>query len=170
MSEKGIQSHTLDDVLRGIAQVEASIEQLEERTAVDEKLCQQEEPVLNERRELTAALQEILRVRSSDAGGEPATGRVRKLEEAAAMLQQTNKSLMGQLSQFLDRYYPSSGEGTGVKELLQDLMNRAVTRPDEPWLVLTDSVRNENVELLLRAGIAVKDETDTRKVRLEKFY
>ena len=65
----------------------------------------------------------------------------------------------------------SEAEGHGVKELLQDLMNRAVTRPDEPWLLLTaHNASPESVELLLRAGIAVKDDEDSRRVRLVRFY
>lgn len=170
LSAKGILGHTMEDVLRGVADIDATIAHLEAQTSENRRLADQEAAVLAERRELESALMQ--RVKAQPAKRAPTAPRSKQLEASVLQLQQTNKSLMSQLSAFLDRYFPSQEDKShSVKELLQDLMNRAVTRPDEPWLLLTaHNASPESVELLLRAGIAVKDENDSRRVRLTKFY
>eukprot|EP00656_Telonema_subtile_P015966 TRINITY_DN18405_c0_g1_i2.p1 TRINITY_DN18405_c0_g1~~TRINITY_DN18405_c0_g1_i2.p1 ORF type:complete len:289 (+),score=93.31 TRINITY_DN18405_c0_g1_i2:70-936(+) len=173
LEPKAIESHTIEDVIKGVSEVEATIEQLMQLTVADQQLTKREEKILHERTELSAALTEQIKAQSLEVVHRPKTGRAAVLEEAASHMQQTNKELMTQLSKFLDRYYPSDTESDrgGVKELLQDLMNRSVTKPQDSWLVLTEhNAVPQSVELLLRAGIAVKDEEDTRRIRLVKFF
>eukprot|EP00658_Telonema_sp_P-2_P067593 TRINITY_DN56508_c0_g2_i1.p1 TRINITY_DN56508_c0_g2~~TRINITY_DN56508_c0_g2_i1.p1 ORF type:complete len:286 (-),score=78.05 TRINITY_DN56508_c0_g2_i1:290-1147(-) len=167
---KAVQSSTLEDVLRAVSELESTIEHVTAQTSADQKLAREESELLRERRQLNHALGQQLTIRSQEQQKQPTAGRAAVLEQAAMALQATNKNLMLQLSQFLDRYYPSGDEGR-VKELLQDLMNRSVTQPQEPWLVLTEhNAGPESVELLLRSGVAVKDKQDTRRLRLVKFY
>lgn len=171
LEPKAIESHTIEDVIKGVSEVEITIEQLRQQTAADQQLLRQEETILRERTELNAALKEQLKTQDVERDRRPGSGRAAALEEAVSEMERTNQALMGQLSKFLDRYYPADPEGGGVKELLQHLMNRAVTRPQDSWLILTgNNATPESVELLIRAGIAVKDEEDTRRLRLVKFF
>lgn len=149
--------------------------------------------MLKERDEIRAALKKQLQ----DMPPVPDTAErfanyQQTLETSVRNAQRSNGALMRQLSEFLDTYYPtdeaypasqSQGlsqshassqqepEGRTLKEQLQDLMNRSVTKPEDPWLQLTPQNSNpKHVELLLRAGIATKDPKDGRRLKLVDFY
>jgi len=59
-----------------------------------------------------------------------------------------------------------------LKSLLEDLMNLAVTKPSDPYVSLQLSTKHwpPHVELLIRAGIAVKHPKDGSRLRLVEFH
>lgn len=180
-------SEAQEETWRSIRDIESTIKCLGSTVIETQKMVGVEELVLRERIELRKALSK--RLESMPADLQDRLPRLQqRLELQISEVQEANGMLMHQLSEFLDRYYPednshggsrsqagslglSQDQGRGLKELLQDLMNRSVTKADNPWLHLTTQNSNpKHVELLLRAGIAVKDPEDGRRLKLVDFY
>ncbi|GJN88183.1 hypothetical protein Rhopal_001148-T1 [Rhodotorula paludigena] len=70
---------------------------------------------------------------------------------------------------------PTDSRAFQLKKLVETLMNRAVTMPDNPWLSLAASSTyqprppKELIDFVLRAGIAREDPKDPTRLRLEDF-
>jgi len=175
-----------DEVWGAIRDIEAHVQHLDASVKADQLQCEKERKCLAERQELSSALKQRLHTLPAPVERR-AEGNQETLEHNIQGLQNVNSILMRQLSEFLDAYYPeespsqsrsalSQSQATqdltrGLKELLQDLMNRSVTKAGNPWLHLTpQNSRTEHVELLLRAGIALKDPEDGRRMKLVDFY
>lgn len=182
-------SEAQEETWRSIRDIESTIECLGGTVTETQKLVEREALILQERIDLRNALSNRLESMPAASDLQDHLPRLQqRLELQVGEVQEANGMLMHQLSEFLDRYYPedsnhggspshagslglSQDQGRGLKELLQDLMNRSVTKADNPWLHLTAQNSNpKHVELLLRAGIAVKDPEDGRRLKLVDFY
>ncbi|KAL7852419.1 hypothetical protein SRHO_G00182040 [Serrasalmus rhombeus] len=66
---------------------------------------------------------------------------------------------------------PDSGENLiSLSEILEQLTNKTLETPHEPYVSLDDSFWPPYIEMLLRNGIAVRHPEDCNKIRLENFY
>lgn len=54
--------------------------------------------------------------------------------------------------------------------LMQQLTNKTLETPHEPYVTIDDSFWPPYVEMLLRNGIAIRHAEDCKKIRLEIFH
>ncbi|XP_072513578.1 centromere protein K [Salminus brasiliensis] len=66
---------------------------------------------------------------------------------------------------------PNSGENLiSLSEILEQLTNKTLETPHEPYVTVDDSFWPPYIEMLLRNGIAVRHPEDCNKMRLENFH
>mmetsp|Transcript_4315 Transcript_4315/g.4739 ORF Transcript_4315/g.4739 Transcript_4315/m.4739 type:complete len:333 (+) Transcript_4315:160-1158(+) len=58
----------------------------------------------------------------------------------------------------------------GLGPMLEKLMNKLVLHPDSPWVRIEPQFFPPYIELLLRAGIVLKDPRDSSMIKLEAFH
>ncbi|KAG9262574.1 centromere protein K [Astyanax mexicanus] len=64
-----------------------------------------------------------------------------------------------------------SGENLiSLSEILEQLTNKTLETPHEPYVIIDDTFWPPYVEMLLRNGIAVRHPEDCNKIRLENFH
>uniref|UniRef100_A0A8C5S8E7 Centromere protein K n=1 Tax=Laticauda laticaudata TaxID=8630 RepID=A0A8C5S8E7_LATLA len=97
------------------------------------------------------------------------------------------EDILNALGDFLDEHFPiPENSGTTKKkrysseeedvqlislhEILENLINKLVNTPHDPYITINDSFWSPYIELLLRYGIALRHPQDPNKIRLENFH
>ncbi|XP_026573097.1 centromere protein K [Pseudonaja textilis] len=97
------------------------------------------------------------------------------------------EDILNALGDFLDEHFPiPENSGTAKKkrhsseeedvqlislhEILENLINKLVNTPHDPYITISDSFWSPYIELLLRYGIALRHPEDPNKIRLENFH
>ncbi|KAM9454940.1 centromere protein K [Clarias gariepinus] len=99
-----------------------------------------------------------------------------------------HSTLMETLSDMLAEHFPLPGQQTvgtkrkqsalpdygtnliSLSEILEQLTNKTLETPHEPYVTVDDTFWPPYIEMLLRNGIAVRHQEDCNKIRLEMFY
>ncbi|XP_061874809.1 centromere protein K [Colius striatus] len=109
-----------------------------------------------------------------------------ELQNNILKIKMYKEELLSSLGGFLEEHFPhpekggsgkkeDSSEDPAVKlitlhEILEILINEAVTTPHEPYVTINDSFWPPYIELLLRSGIALRHPEDPNRMRLEAFH
>uniref|UniRef100_A0A8C6X7S9 Centromere protein K n=1 Tax=Naja naja TaxID=35670 RepID=A0A8C6X7S9_NAJNA len=94
------------------------------------------------------------------------------------------EDILNALGDFLDEHFPlPENSGTAKKkraekdvqlislhEILENLINKLVNTPHDPYITISDSFWPPYIELLLRYGIALRHPENPNKIRLENFH
>lgn len=144
--------------------------------------------LVREREEMRDELK--ARARDARAAGRAAGGTSARarLERLAAAKVATRNAIMTELLTFVERHFPVEGARASaggreivraarggpkqaLKDLVLQLLNRAVHQPDDPFVRLQEGLEwPPYVELLLRAGVAEKHPADSSRLRLVPFH
>ncbi|XP_014736898.1 PREDICTED: centromere protein K [Sturnus vulgaris] len=108
------------------------------------------------------------------------------LKSEIRKLRTFKKELLNALGGFLDEHYPHPGKGENykkkkssaepavelitLKEILENVMNKLITTPFEPYITINESFWPPYIELLLRYGIALRHPQDPKRIRLQAFH
>ncbi|KAI8977035.1 hypothetical protein BDF20DRAFT_835870 [Mycotypha africana] len=102
-----------------------------------------------------------------------------QLRESQAILENMFKNDQDDLIDFLDEYYPPHpvDESTGIldaesdlKNILEDLMNKALGTPEDPYIELVPGTYwTPYIQTLVKANILKFHPEDSKMVRLEDF-
>ncbi|XP_032941831.1 centromere protein K isoform X2 [Catharus ustulatus] len=109
-----------------------------------------------------------------------------ELKNKILKLKAFKKEILSAFVGFLDEHFPLIEEGgntknknssaeSGVelislKEILENLINKVVATPHEPYLTINESFWPPYIELLLRYGIALRHPQDPNRMRLQPFH
>ncbi|KAM9263081.1 centromere protein K isoform 1-T1 [Morus bassanus] len=107
---------------------------------------------------------------------------LKELENKMLKLKQYKEELLNCLGEFLEENFPPPGNGGISKkknsskelitlhEILEILINKSMSTPHEPYVIISDSFWPPYIELLLRYGIAMRHPEDPSRIRLEAFH
>ncbi|KAG0057688.1 hypothetical protein BGZ83_005627 [Gryganskiella cystojenkinii] len=135
-----------------------------------------EKTLLKELKVITDAIQtrrsDLEKAVESGTSQESSQGRQKMLE-----IKKQVQDLMRELTGFLSEHYPpyqpdpDSEDVFELKHILEDIMNNAVSKPADPYVVLVPGeYYPPHVERLINAGIAVRHPRDAQKLRLIDFH
>ncbi|KAM7023551.1 centromere protein K [Acridotheres tristis] len=108
------------------------------------------------------------------------------LKSKILKLRTFKKELLSALGRFLDEHFPHPEKGENnknknssaepavelitLKEILENMMNKLITTPFEPYITINESFWPPYIELLLRYGIALRHPQDPKRIRLQAFH
>ncbi|NXS11498.1 CENPK protein, partial [Neodrepanis coruscans] len=113
-----------------------------------------------------------------------------EVQKKMSKLKTYNKELLNALAKFLDKHFPLPQEDKSTKiklsfqnssaepavellamqDILEMLINKLVTTPHEPYIMMNETFWPPYIELLLRYGIALRHPEDPNRIRLEAFH
>ncbi|NXG14802.1 CENPK protein, partial [Grallaria varia] len=112
--------------------------------------------------------------------------KIRGLEELhnkTLKLKAYKKELLSALGEFLEKHYPLPQNGKNknfsaepdvqlltLQDILEILINKLITTPNEPYVTINESFWPPYIELLLRFGMALRHPEDPNRMRLEAFH
>ncbi|XP_019373335.1 PREDICTED: centromere protein K isoform X1 [Gavialis gangeticus] len=102
-------------------------------------------------------------------------------------IKEYKEELLSALGEFLEEHFPLPEEDGSAKkkkslakeptmelitlhEILESLINKLMTAPNDPYLTINDTFWPPYIELLLRYGIALRHPDDPKRIRLEAFH
>ncbi|KAJ1209585.1 hypothetical protein NDU88_004959 [Pleurodeles waltl] len=112
----------------------------------------------------------------------------REVEQKIIKIRAYEQELLGALGEFLGEHFPlpekpeetskkkkilPAGPATQLKtlhDILEELMNKLLATPHDPYVPITESDWPPYIELLLRYGIALRHPQDPNRIRLEAFH
>uniref|UniRef100_A0A8D0LBC0 Centromere protein K n=1 Tax=Sphenodon punctatus TaxID=8508 RepID=A0A8D0LBC0_SPHPU len=96
------------------------------------------------------------------------------------------EEILSALGEFLEEHFPLPDKDEFVKkknssddptiqlvtlhEILENLINKLMDTPHDPYLIINSSFWPPYIELLLRYGIALRHPEDPNRIRLEAFH
>jgi hypothetical protein len=172
-SEPVVMAQLSGTLNRSISEYDEAIASLKSQIAARASELKKQRSILQERGVIQQAL-------SGASSGTNDASAPRK--PSAPELRQEYHALSATLASFLDLHFSAEVAASGkrkrddtsvldapsLKELLQDLLSRAVSSPDSPY-VSTEGHLPEHVQLLLRARVADAHPNDEDRIRLVDF-
>ncbi|NXG90290.1 CENPK protein, partial [Stercorarius parasiticus] len=108
------------------------------------------------------------------------------LQNKMLKLRMYKEELLNALGKFLEEHFPLPEKGRSAEkknsseepavelitlnEILEILINKLMSTPHEPYVMINDSFWPPYIELLLRYGIALRHPEDPSRMRLEAFH
>ncbi|NXR16829.1 CENPK protein, partial [Cinclus mexicanus] len=151
-----------------------------------EEDLKREEQWYEEQKQMLDTLNKIEEEANTQARKHSAKRDSNELKNKVLKLKTFKKELLSALGVFLDEHFPhpekaentknknSSAEPTveviTLKEILENLINKLITTPHEPYLTINESFWPPYIELLLRYGIALRHPQDPKRMRLQAFH
>uniref|UniRef100_A0A8D0HL41 Centromere protein K n=1 Tax=Sphenodon punctatus TaxID=8508 RepID=A0A8D0HL41_SPHPU len=90
------------------------------------------------------------------------------------------EEILSALGEFLEEHFPLPDKDEFVKKktkinfmlllIFQNLINKLMDTPHDPYLIINSSFWPPYIELLLRYGIALRHPEDPNRIRLEAFH
>ncbi|NXN53269.1 CENPK protein, partial [Rynchops niger] len=109
-----------------------------------------------------------------------------ELQNKMLQLRMYKEELVNALGKFLEEHFPLPEKGRSAEkknssekpavelitlnEILEILINKLMSTPHEPYVMINDSFWPPYIELLLRYGIAIRHPADPNRMRLEAFH
>ncbi|MCI4393832.1 hypothetical protein PGIGA_G00161990 [Pangasianodon gigas] len=151
-------------------------------------LLQREQVWLEEKKEVLSAVTERVVTLREENEKLSEHSILQDMKRKITKVKDYHGTLMEMLSDMLAEHFPLPGQqalGTKKKkgavpdygtnlislsEILEQLTNKTLETPHEPYVTIDDSFWPPYIEMLLRNGIAVRHPEDCNKIRLEIFH
>eukprot|EP00053_Salpingoeca_punica_P015785 m.146077 g.146077 ORF g.146077 m.146077 type:complete len:162 (-) comp16799_c6_seq1:230-715(-) len=104
---------------------------------------------------------------SPDDDESDATASTSSSKKAAGKQKEPQRQPKGAITQFFARDRPAL---RSLNDLLEDLMNKCMTSPHDPYITLDDSHWPPYIELIVRSGIGMRHPHIPRKLKLTDFH
>ncbi|NWV70845.1 CENPK protein, partial [Malurus elegans] len=172
-----------NDLEMVLSTVRSKNKQLDEDLKREQQWCEEQEQLLDALKnveEKTKTQAEQLSTKSLKGKG------FDELENKMLKLKTYKKELLSALGEFLDEHFPPPERGENTKkknssaqpavklitlqEILEMLINKLITTPHEPYIIINESFWPPYIELLLRTGTALRHQEDPNRIRLEAFH
>ncbi|NWY57781.1 CENPK protein, partial [Chionis minor] len=165
---------------RVLSRVQLKNKQLEEDLKREQQWHEEQEQILN----TLTGIEEETEVQVNQLGKERRA--FNELQGKMLKLKMYKEELLNALSGFLEEHFPvpenggrankkNSSKEPGAElitlnEILEVLVNKLMSTPHEPYVMINDSFWPPYIELLLRSGIALRHPEDPNRMRLEAFH
>ncbi|TSK17970.1 Centromere protein K [Bagarius yarrelli] len=147
-----------------------------------------EQAWLEEKKEVLNAVTERVVMLREDNEKLSEHGILQDMKRKITKVKDYHGTLMEMLSDMLNEHFPLPGQAAlgskkkkgavpdygqnliSLSEILEQLTNKTLETPHEPYVTTDDSYWPPYIEMLLRNGIATRHPEDCNKIRLEFFY
>jgi molybdopterin converting factor small subunit len=117
---------------------------------------------------VTAKLQEKIQKAESTVSGQNEERVLQQLRDDAEIIEKHSRSTMKHMTTFVNRYYPAVEGKMALSVILEELMNKCINTPHDPYLNIKEAPP-EYVELLLRTGICIAHNDNYMLIKLAPF-
>ncbi|XP_066517594.1 centromere protein K [Hoplias malabaricus] len=177
-----------DEVQRRNSQLKMVLSCYQAKQDALKGLLQREQKWLKENKEVLTAVTERVATLHSENEKPSEHNIVRDMKKKISRVKDYHNSLMDTLSDILTEHFPLPNKeafhtkkkrGTvpnfeanliSLSEILEQLTNKTLDSPHDPYVTVDDTFWPPYIEMLLRNGIAVRHQEDCNKIRLENFY